>query len=936
MTNFMVRLPEFQQSLPKLLLLVFLSGIFGHLAAQQQAPVLKVSWSADSVQVKRGTTFSNVLILQNPSAETVDVQEITPAAAYAGLLLMPKAPLALPPGTSLRLPLKMLANNEFLKQNKDRISFALRYASASGQHQATASFALQKEEFNDIALIPLQREIFADPAQPRTVISFIVENRGYTARSLDLILKTEPDGLPLNRPRQAVTLGPLEQKTVEVVVTAPRHLQRFPEYRISVTAQDPRTDQQAGYLEINYVLLTASRQLTPAFNSGVLENFAELTYAGYSGGYDMLNLRANKQLSLGGNWNARLNLNSDYYLTSSLYSVYDSWLETSRGRTSLRLGNVQGSDYDYSLTGRGLRAATGLGADAEIEALALENDYSLFGTYFSGGQTSRLAGAKFSYGRSRPSRGKLSYVYEDNLRLQTESHLTHWSGAVALPEGHQLQLSAGLSSEKGRIQRDQQYGAAASANYEGKAGAWTFSSLNTLATSGYAGLTRGSLMLNERLTRALSRGRTVSLSYEQNRVAPHYLSFQQQPPQASEPFAYPSYFYSTRAASLSYQFPWHAWSFLLAPRVENQRSENNNTVRELFAYRLQTSASAAFGTHSLNLNADYAVAKLVGPAGWFTSLSATASYRFRNLALTGTVQYNPMYVTELPADNTPLLDFTNYNLYASYFFRKTGNPFSANISAGFNYSQLYRNVNSTLNAQLEYKTKSNWAATALLNYGDFRTLNSAGYHGNNYQFRVGLKKYFNTATEQGNHKIALQVFEDRNSNGQLDDGEQPAAQQLVRLDKYIARTDAHGRVSFLNVPTGSYTLKITDANGAPQTEFVLEVTSNIRRKLGIIQKVRVTGRMEEIKQSYDTVETSAVGTNVYARDTAGTTYTTVVDQQDRFEFLLPPGTYEVYIQSDQYNYEESQQSVVVRTGTAHPELLFRYRKKDTEVKVRKF
>jgi len=65
-------------------------------------------------------------------------------------------------------------------------------------------------------------------------------------------------------------------------------------------------------------------------------------------------------------------------------------------------------------------------------------------------------------------------------------------------------------------------------------------------------------------------------------------------------------------------------------------------------------------------------------------------------------------------------------------------------------------------------------------------------------------------------------------------------------------------------------------------------------------------------------------------------YTTVVNQQDRFDFLLPPGIYQIYIQSDQFKYEQTLQAVTVSARTVPPELLFRYRKKDTEVRVRKF
>ena len=202
---------------------------------------------------------------------------------------------------------------------------------------------------------------------------------------------------------------------------------------------------------------------------------------------------------------------------------------------------------------------------------------------------------------------------------------------------------------------------------------------------------------------------------------------------------------------------------------------------------------------------------------------------------------------------------------------------------------------------------------------------------------MGIKKYFAAATALGNHKVSFQLFEDKNSNGQLETGEKVLANEIVRLDSFVAMTDKKGKVVFQNVPEGVYTLKVSESAGARlMMDPVITVNSNINRKVGMVKNIRVSGKLIEIKQAYDVLETDVTGIVVYARGEDGKIYTAVVNQNNEFEFFLKDGRYTIYIENDKYSYTQPGQTVQVTKEGYSEVLVFEYKKKNTTIKVKKF
>jgi hypothetical protein len=905
------------------------------LAFAQEKNDIQIHFENNSVAVEKGSTFTNFLVIENKSSEAITIQNIIPEEKYPGLLFYPKNDFTLGAGLSKNLPVKLIANVDFMKLRSNEIKFQVSYTTPTVTKTESVSFFVDKDENKNIAIYTSTYENFINPAVPESSILLIVENQGYSKRTVKIDLQSIPDGLEMIPKQQTLSLEGLEKQTVEIKIAVRKQNTLYPEFNINATVTDLLDNKIVGSNTLYLVILSHNRQIARGNEAVSGSNFAEISYNGNSSGFNYLQLRGNTAFRVTENLTSRFNMGADYYLDGR-YNLYDTWLELERKNTVLRVGNVNSNDYDYPVFGRGGKVSTKFGKN-QIEILALENNYNLYGTYFKQTEGSTMVGAKYGFGNTKSFNGKVSYIFDHDPRFNIDTQVANTVTSFLINERNTIRTEMGLSHEQGLSNKDENAGALMGANYEGKIGKWDIQSVNSFATKSYAGIKRGSFISNQRIGRQFSGSQRAFIQYQNSQVDPEFLSFQSAPIQPGNTANLRYYFNSTEVLGSGYQFSLKKWNFLLSPKVERQKTANFYTSQELFSYRLETNISATFGAHGLNWTAEYSYSKENNSADWFNSLKTTLSYRYKSFSLNGTAQWNATNVFDLTSYYDVDRNFANYNLYASYNFQIMNNNLTGSFSAGTSYSELYKNLNSNVSGNLEYKISPSWATTGYFNFSGYKSTAAYASSGNYYQFRVGIKKYFTTATALGNHKVTFQLFEDKNFNGMLEAGESVLANEIVKLDNFVALTDKNGKVVFQNVPEGIYTLKVNESAGARlMMDPVIMVNNNINRKVGLVKNIRVSGKLTEIKQAYDVLETDVTGIVVYAKSEDGTIYTAVVNQKNEFEFFLKDGKYDLYIENDKYSYTQPTQTIQVTNEGYSETVVFEYKKKDTTIKVKKF
>ena len=905
-------------------------------AFAQEKKDIEIHFENNNVAVEKGSTFTNFLVIENKSSEEITVQNIIPDEKYPGLLFYPKNDFTLGAGQSKNLPVKLIANVDFMKLKSNEIKFQVSYTTPTVTKTESASFFVAKDENKNIAIYTASYENFINPNSPDSSILLIVENQGYSKRTVKIDLQSIPDGLEMIPKQQTLSLEGLEKQTVEIKITVRKQNTLFPEFNLNATATDLLNNEIVGSNTLYLVILSNNRQIARGNEAVNGSNFAEIAYNENSSGFNFLQLRGNTTFRVNENLKSRFNIGADYYHEEGLYNLYDTWLELERKNTVLRVGNVNSNDYDYPVFGRGGKLSTKFGKNNQIEVIALENNYNLYGTYFQQTEGSKIVGGKYSFGNSKSFTGKVSYLFDHDPRFNVDTQVANATTSLLINDKHTIRTELGFSNEKGLVNKDENAGASMGANYEGKIGKWDIQSLNSFATKSYAGIKRGSFFSNQRIGRQFSASQRAFIQYQNSQVDPEFLSFQSTPIQPENTANLRYYFNSTEVLGSGYQFAVKKWNFLLSPKIEKQKTANFYSSQELFSYRMEANISTTFGAHGLNWTAEYSYSKDKNKDDWFNSLRTTLSYRYKSFSLNGTAQWNAINVFDLNSYYDVDRNFANYNVYASYNFQMLKNNLSGSLTAGTYYSELYKNLNSNISGNLEYKISPSWSSTGYFNFSGYKSTAYAS-SGNFYQFRFGIKKYFAAATALGNHKVTFQLFEDKNSNGLLETGESVLANEIVKLDNFVALTDKNGKVVFQNVPEGIYTVKVNENAGARlMMDPVIMVNSNINRKVGLVKNSKVSGKLTEIKQAYDVLETDVTGIVVYAKGEDGVIHTAVVNQKNEFEFFLKEGKYDLYIENDKYSYTQPNQTIQVTKEGFSETVIFEYKKKDTTIKVKKF
>lgn len=920
----------------KLVLLLSFCLLYALHAKSQEAKLIEFFFESDTIQVEAGQTFSNFLIITNASKDSITISAILPKEKIPGLLLSPKGNIKLGNGETKRIPFKFIANVDFMKNVTTGIHYSIAYLHGTTTHKDDASFEIKKKEEKTLAFrtVPIQ---YLDPALPKTKISFFVENRTYSKRSIKINLKASPDGLKIEPNEFYISLEGQENKLIEFDVVARQQRTYSPDFRIEVAAVDQNTSESVGNTTINLAILSSHRQMNPSSNVFNNQNSVEVMYNQTDNNFQYWQLKGNTEFNLSKNVQGRFNTGIDYYSDQKAINLYDTWFELEKNNSVVRLGNIYGDDYDFSVSGRGIKGKWQVNEGNAIELLTVDNNYNLYSTYFNEVESSRLIGTKYNFSTGKNIKGKASYLYESNKRLNTQTHLANILSPFILDSLHKFQTEVGISSEQLISTREHKLGGLLGINYNVNVNDWEINSVNKMSSSYYAGQSRGSWLFNQHVAYLFKNKSRVFLQFQHSKVQPHYLNYNEI--QDSVLDSFPTYFYQYQEQILQsgIQVRKNYWNILFSPQIVQQKNLNQLAKNEFFSYRFRSDIGKTFRKHGINLSFEYSYSKDQEKDYWFNGIKTSLNYRFKEFNLNGTFQYNPHDVTDLSRIGSLNEAFKNYSVHSSYSFQAINNTLKGNIAIGINYSELYNTINQNASANMEYKITPSWSATAYGNYFHFKTRGLYNNLGSNAQIRVGIKKHFAAGTNRGNYKVKMQFFNDKNGNGKLDYDEVVLASEQIKLDNFVAITDAKGKVSFQNVPKGTYQLKVNESAGLRlMMEPTIQVDANKNLQIGLIKNNKITGKLVEIKQEYDIQETDVTGILVYAKDKDGTIKSTVVNQNNYFEFFLKNGEYEIFIENNNFQILHPSRNVTLKEDETFEEIIFEYKKKNKEIKVKKF
>ncbi|HUH18722.1 hypothetical protein [Albibacterium sp.] len=915
-------------------IIVFITCLLGALStaiAQPKKDSLLFSFEQDTILAEPGSTLLNFLLIKNESNRPIEITKIAAQTSYPGTLLKPSsAAFTLSTGEGKRFPVKFLANQEFLKIPDKSVHYSINYVINGNDRIQTTSFYIDRKEDNSVSIYPFATENYLDPNLPESKVSFFIENRSYSARQIKLSYRVQPEGLQISRKEEIISLEAKEKRLIDLQVSTRSSNSFNPDYQLLINAEDMALNKIIGSTNIRVIILSNSRQMN-ASGSDMSDNSIELTHAQLNRGSTYDQLRANGLFALG-RLQAGFSTNVDYYAQQQNLNIYNSWFELGSDAMTLRLGNIYGEDYDYSISGKGAKLTYQPNDHHSFEALASENDYSLYNSIKNSRELARTFATRYQFMNNGNKKAGIAYVYNTDPNTSINTNLLTLSSAIAIDSIQNLRFDGGVSNQENISANLSAIGYSAGVYYGLSGKKLQINSNNSYSTPKYAGQRRGSLNINQSFSYRVSQNKQIFLRYTNTINQPRYLTTFFDTNGNSLPEIH--YYGRSQIFGTGFSLNHPSFDFSVSPQITEQKNNTNNLNQKLLSYSLKMDISTHLGTHSLNFSTEYGSSSIDDGKNWYKNLRLLLSYRYNKISLNALASFNPQNIYEVIQSTESKNKVNNYSLYSSYSFTAFNQKLKTNLSGGINYSNTYGNFNKNLNANIEYKLANTWSLTGSGSYSGFK---SETFSSNNSQYRFGIKKYFRQATSVGNHNVKLKLFQDDNYNGIMDAKEKAISGKIIRLNNSVALTNKDGEVNYQNVMPGTYRLSINNQEGL-QLKGVDSVLVNRNRTLllPMIQNIRISGELKEIRQQYDTKEADITGINVYAKNEKGEIFNTFVNPQGGFDFYLIEGNYTVYFENTRYEFLNPSQSAQAIKGETSKKLIFEFKKKGTEIKVKKF
>lgn len=459
---------------------------------------------------------------------------------------------------------------------------------------------------------------------------------------------------------------------------------------------------------------------------------------------------------------------------------------------------------------------------------------------------------------------------------------------------------------------------------------------NNYASSGYyPGFRRGAVILSERIDFQYHRKYRLWTGYT-------YYSFR--PLQLSGTANLPISRYRSGKAELGWDVnPGKQFSYSVSANYQEEGSSFNASIPgdELTTIH---SAHLAATLNVSNPFSRYFASLTVEGGGYYTSVNTddmhahfkanlTASYQWLRLAAyyqQGYFQANEVLsYYNLPGDNT------YHQLTINPQVSKTFLKDRLKIDAGFAYNTNSRSIGATLvTCGVQYSLTSRLTAMA--------TYNRFGY-GNTSQniYEAGFTYALPPASSdifRGGKTLQVFVFRDKNGNGVFDPGEAPASRQAISLNNTPFLTDAGGFARYKRLPDTTVYIQVADDKDWYATDRTVTPGTEIVR-IALQRTATVSGQLAYLagEYSYD-IEQRRAGI-VVSLSGPDKTYKVRTDEQGRFIFYVPAGTYEFLLDtgnlSDKIECLQQGQAVAATVGTPF-NLPVQLRIKGRKVNLKKF
>lgn len=877
-------------------------------SSQQSQEEYDVSYrfEKDSIPIKGGTTFSNLLILQNHSADSLVLTNVNPTDFPEGLIKLPDT-IHLSPSEIRSLPLKFIADRRTIVQDLQEFSLSLGSNKTHIRVQPSASFITILEEQRSFKIYPDQSDYYLNPEDDQVQLLLRCVNTGLVPVDFELVFSNLPDGLEITRESQFTSLNPGEQVLLPITLqnTTNRNINQELNIEAFAATGDRLSLQRVRVMSIGSV----QRFTTGNDWGGAPNNSVSLQYRSMNQQYGVYELQANGDLNFGEDKALDYRLNLQYNEALEGISMYNSYLDYQAESWGIKLGNIH-ANLDHSVGGRGLKATYKVNQDKRLSVYGVKNQYMLISPVGQRLPGEKMLAAEYAFKAPGNREGQLSFVHSNHKYRQVYQNQLSGKTYVNLLNYQSLWVEGGLSHEA-IFNENGKVGVSAGFQYNYRDQQYQFNSNTYYSSPYYTGIRRGMLRSDNRMTRNLNPGQSLSARVSIMHSNPGY--------QEGERGYRLGRDNRIDIFELGYGRNYGNFHFDIKPYYMTQSLEHERRTQwqqfegkwELNAIRNILNLRFSWNNHRFNLHTDYGyVFKNTSnaPAAPFHSLKINGNYSYKSLGLTTQFQINPYYLSDILS----IRGNEKYRMFSfgpNTRFSTLNNKLQLQLSGMYSHYGYSGSDNFSLNGHVKWNLQNNWSLTGDVFYSMVKSRRAYGvmedhmeYVDSRYdhnQIRVGVMKKFNQFLGSKGKKMELLYFQDHNNNGMKDPTEPGAEGVLVKIGKQAAQSDKDGKVKFLNMLPGAYRVDVVTNNGwsmAGSNELLL--SGNLSLEMPLVRTKLLKGKIQVVANAYLESQAQLGGIRINAVDIHGRGYKTLSDAGGNYTLYLPASSYKVFIDTE--------------------------------------
>ncbi|MBE8719303.1 hypothetical protein C4F40_00985 [Sphingobacterium sp. Ka21] len=611
------------------------------------------------------------------------------------------------------------------------------------------------------------------------------------------------------------------------------------------------------------------------------------------------------------------------------------------------LGNIQ-ENTEVSIFGRGIKVYT---LDSLSRATAtvgvVEKSADLLGAY-NLGSPGYTAYGQLTLGRDIDElKSYDGLLYYDLSRYDSTQSLLFTNQFGLLPERLQEKIrldgfvGAGVQTyyghEHGTTDSIQPSGALG-IRLVGQQDKWSYSSDNFYSTPYYTGNRRGSIQVQQRVSRRY-KNYQLGASYIFNKFAPQYISSRMAP-----------FENEISKADIFVSAPLSAFvNVSLQPSYSTEKgsvflgSENARITKR--GWELATTATLRSPNfkHSLFTQFQMGLIQISDRIPNQFAFRSNLTYTYKRLNLYGSYQHGAFQVYELYNSLLFNIPFRpRYGMGTAFNGKALQDKLTWNVNVSASISSDYGHTYAG-NSNLSYKLGKNTMLTSLLQYNYTKAVSGFSYDFANLQLgiRQNLKSRDLTKKRPRSGDLDIFCFYDNNGNGIFDKGDEIAADYTLLVDNIVFITNKKGHAQFRKVPYGNYTLFFPPRdNYQAASQKVVLAEGNLQVTVPLQQLSKVTGAIDlqiDANLSLE-VNQSLRGYRVLAKNEEGVLTEALTDEAGEFTFLLPAGNYSFLLEEtslpENVYLTENLQLATVQIGenTRIPSFELKVKMKKVEIK----